>query len=96
MAPACGLVEGLAAGQVIADHAYDADRLHDVVLDQGGQPVILPRRHRKYQHSYDKIAYKPRWGIEAFFAMTRHRTFIQRQLESRGVCSATRGWTAGK
>ena len=68
MAPACGLVEGIAAGQVIADRAYDADRLHDVVLDQGGEPVIPPRRHRKYQHSYDKIAYKNRWGIEAFFA----------------------------
>ena len=68
MAPACGLVEGLATGQVIADRAYDADRLHDVVLDQGGEPVIPPRRHRKYQHSYDKIAYKNRWGIEAFFA----------------------------
>ena len=68
MAPACGLVEGLATGQVIADRAYDADRLHDVILDQGGEPVIPPRRHRKYQHSYDKIAYKNRWGIEAFFA----------------------------
>lgn len=68
MAPACGLVEGLAASQVIADRAYDADRLHDVVLDQGGEPVIPPRRHRKYQHSYDKLAYKNRGGIEAFFA----------------------------
>ncbi|CDX52941.1 transposase (fragment) [Mesorhizobium plurifarium] len=68
MAPACGLVEGIAAGQVIADRAYDADRLHDVVLDQGGEPVIPPRRHRKCQHSYDKIAYKSRWGTEAFFA----------------------------
>ena len=56
MAPACSLVEGFAAGQVIADRASDADRLYDVVLDQGGEPVIPPQRHRKYQHSYDKIA----------------------------------------
>ncbi len=70
MAPACGLIEGVCAGQVIADRAYDAHQLHDIILDQGGEPVIPPRRHRRYQHAYDKIAYKNRnrWGIEGFFA----------------------------
>ena len=68
MAPACGLVRGLHAGQVIADRAYDADRLHEVILEQGGEPVIPPRRHRNWQHQYDRIAYRQRWGIEAFFA----------------------------
>jgi transposase len=68
MAPACQLVAGLAAGQVIADRAYDADSLHDLILDEGGEPVIPPRRHRKHQHRYDKLAYRPRWGIESFFA----------------------------
>ena len=68
MAAACGLVQGLSAGQVIADRAYDAHQLHDVILDQGGKPVIPPRRHRRYQHAYDKIAYRNRWGIEGFFA----------------------------
>lgn len=56
MAPACDLVRGLPAQQVIADRAYDADRLHDLILDQGGEPVIPPRRHRKHQHRYDRIA----------------------------------------
>ena len=42
MAAACGLVQGLSAGQVIADRAYDAHQLHDVILDQGGKPVIPP------------------------------------------------------
>jgi transposase len=68
MAPACQLVAGLASGQVIADRAYDADSLHDVILDAGGEPVIPPRRHRKHQHRYDKLAYRRRWGIESFFA----------------------------
>ncbi len=68
MAPACDLIRGLAAKHVIADKAYDADSLHDLILEQGGQPVIPPRRHRTYQHAYDKIAYKQRWGIEGFFA----------------------------
>jgi transposase len=68
MAAACGLVKGLSAGQVIADRAYDAHALHDIVLDQGGEPVIPPRRHRRHQHAYDEIAYRNRWGIEGFFA----------------------------
>lgn len=62
MAPACELVTDLHAGKVLAD------RLHDIILDQGGEPVIPPRRHRKYQHEYDRIAYRQRWGIEGFFA----------------------------
>ncbi|MGB6445146.1 MAG: transposase [Xanthobacteraceae bacterium] len=43
-------------------------QLHDIILDQGGEPVIPPRRHRKHQHAYDKSAYQNRWGIEGFFA----------------------------
>ena len=68
MAQACNLVTGLASGTVIADRAYDADSLHEVILQEGGQPVIPPRRHRRYQHRYDRIAYQQRWGIEGFFA----------------------------
>jgi transposase len=60
-------VRGLHAGQVIADRAHDADSLHDVILEQG-EPVIAPRRHRNWQHAYDRIAYRQRWGIEGFFA----------------------------
>jgi transposase len=68
MAPACDLIRGIPAGKVLADRAYDADSLHDLIYEQGGEPVIPPRRHRKYQHRYDRIAYKQRWGIEGFFA----------------------------
>ncbi len=66
--PACRLVAGLACGKVIADRAYDADSLYDVILGEGGEPVIPPRRHRKHQHRYDRVAYRNRWGIEGFFA----------------------------
>jgi transposase len=68
MAPACQLVAGLAFGKVIADRAYDVDSLHDVIIEEGGEPVIPPRRPRKHQHGYDKSAYRQRWGIESFFA----------------------------
>lgn len=67
MASACGLIRGLHAEQVLADRAYDADSLHDLIYEQGGEPVIPPRRHRKYQHRFDQIAYMQRWGIEGIF-----------------------------
>lgn len=68
MVPACDLIGGLHADRVLADRAYDANSLHDLIVEQGGEPVIPPRRHRKCQHAYDRIAYKQRWGIEGFFA----------------------------
>ncbi len=68
MAPAYDLIRGLKANQVLADKAYDADSLCDLILKQGGEPVIPPRRNRKFQRTYDQLAYKRRWGIEGFFA----------------------------
>ncbi|WP_295145760.1 transposase, partial [uncultured Reyranella sp.] len=46
----------------------NADSLDKLVLEQGDQLVVPPRSHRKYQHRYDRIAYKQRWGVEGFFA----------------------------
>jgi transposase len=68
MAPACDLIDGVAAHNVLADKAYDADRLYQKVIDQGGDPVVPPRRHRKRQHAYDKDLYKERNHIERFFS----------------------------
>jgi transposase len=57
-----------AAGQTSAGHrAYDANTLHDIILDQSWDPVIAPHRHRNHQHANDRIAYKQR-GSESFFA----------------------------
>jgi len=65
MAPACDLVRDLSAGQVLADRAYDADSLCDLIRKQGGGPAIPPRRHRKRQRHYDRIAYTQRWALKA-------------------------------
>jgi transposase len=68
MAPAHDLIRGISARQVLADRAYDADSLCDLIRSQGSEPVIPPRRHRSIRRSYDRIAYMQRWGIEGFFA----------------------------
>ena len=85
MAPACRLVAGLARGQVLADRVYDADSLHEVILGEGGKPVIPPRRHRRYQHRYDRIAYQQRWGIEGFFARLKQWRRIATRYDKLAV-----------
>lgn len=67
MAKALDLIDGIKPDAVLADRAYDADRLMDAILDAGAEPVIPPRRHRKHQHAYDKALYKERNVIERFF-----------------------------
>jgi len=68
MKQAVSLISGFSADYVMADRAYDADTLMDAILDAGGQPVIPPRRHRRFQHHYDKNLYKERNQIERLFA----------------------------
>ena len=68
MTPACDLIRGLPARQVLADRTYDADSRCDLIRKQGGQPVIPPRQHRSIRRHYDTNAYKQRSGIESFFA----------------------------
>ena len=66
MKQAGDLIAGFHPNYVMADRAYDADRLMDAILDAGAEPVIPPRRHRRYQHYYDKVLYKERNQIERF------------------------------
>ena len=61
------LIEGLVAEATIGDRSYDADPLEAKIIEQGGQVVIPPRRHRKTPRAYDKELYKQRNRIERFF-----------------------------
>ena len=60
-------LEGLAPEAEIADKGYDADPLHDVILEAGAEPVIPPRRHRRRPRAYDRDLYKERNCIERVF-----------------------------
>jgi len=72
MAPVCELIDGIAAENVIADKAYDGERLYQKIIALGGDPVVPPRRHRKRPHGYDKALYKERNRVERFFSRLKH------------------------
>lgn len=64
---AASLIEGLKADAVIADKAYDADELVDIIEVSGATVVIPPRKNRKEQRAYDRHLYKDRNLVERFF-----------------------------
>ena len=53
--------------RLLADRAYDARSLRDVLAGRRIKAVIPPNPTRKHPHRYDKIAYKGRNVIERMF-----------------------------
>jgi hypothetical protein len=47
-----------AAAAMIADKGYDANHLHDKIVERGGE--LPPKRNRKVQRSYDDDLYSHR------------------------------------
>ena len=61
------LIEGLDAGQVIADKGYDSDAFIALIQAAGAQPVIPSRKNRLACRDYDRHAYRERHLIECLF-----------------------------
>ena len=57
---------------VLADKAYDADRICELIQDQGATPNIPPRSNRKWKPCFSKRLYRERNLIERFFSKLKH------------------------
>lgn len=57
---------------VLAGKAYDADRIRDLIQDQGATPNIPPKRNRKWMPCFSKQLYRERNLIERFFSKLKH------------------------
>lgn len=68
MIQAAALLDGLKPAAVIADKAYDADHLHQLLRQIRAEPVISPRPDRALKHPCDARLYKERNGVERMFA----------------------------
>ena len=67
MAAACGLLQGLSAGQVIADRAYDAHQLPDAISTKAASLSFPPAAIADISTLTTKSLMEP-LGIEGFFA----------------------------
>lgn len=68
MIQAAALLDGLRPAAVLADKAYDADHLHQLLHRIGAQPVISQRPDRAIKNRCDPSLYKERNGVERMFA----------------------------
>ena len=68
-APVCEtLLTGRQPGQsVLADKAYDADWIRQMIWEQGAFDVILSKSNHKIQKEFDKELYRQRNKIERYF-----------------------------
>ena len=57
---------------VLADKAYDADRIRELLQDQGATPNIPPKSNRKWKPCFSKRFYRERNLIERFFSKLKH------------------------
>jgi transposase len=57
---------------VLADKAYDADRIRTLIEDQGATPNIPAKRNRKSKPCFSKRLYRERNLIERFFSKLKH------------------------
>ena len=57
---------------VLADKAYDADRIRELIQDQGATPNISPKSNRRWKPCFSKRLYRERNLIERFFSKLKH------------------------
>lgn len=69
---------------VIADKAYDSDRILAKIAEMEAIAVIPPKSNRKEQRTYDKHYYKERNLIERFFCKLKQFRGIATRYCKRG------------
>jgi transposase len=69
-------VDGALRRAVASSEYVLADKLFQRVIDQGGDPVVSPKRNRKQQHAYDKALFKERKRVERVFSRIKPRRRI--------------------
>jgi transposase len=78
---AYGLIDGLPAEVVIADAAYDADELRQVIAQKRAEAVIPNNPSRSRKHPLDKDLYAQRHLIECCFSKLKQFRRVATRFE---------------
>ena len=78
---AYGLIDGLPADVVMADAAYDADRLREAIAEKGALAVIPNNPSRTRKHPLDKHLYAQRHLIECCFSKLKQFRRVATRFE---------------
>jgi len=66
------LLEGRAAGHILADKGCIKPQLFDFIKKMKAQAVMPSRKNQKVQRGYDKHLYKERNLVERLFSKLKH------------------------
>jgi transposase len=95
------LLEAVPAPQyLLADKAYDADKLRGWLIERGTTPVIPNKDNRTFLHPFDAKRYKDRNVVERMFARlkdfrriaTRYDKLARNYLASLCLASIVTYW----
>lgn len=78
---AYALIDGLPAKVVMADTAYDADRLRQVIADKDALAVIPNNPSRAQKHPIDKHLYAQRHLVECCFSKLKQFRRVATRFE---------------
>jgi transposase len=78
------LLENKNAEFVVADKAYDSNKILEKIAQMEATAVIPPRSNRKEQREYDKHYYKERNLVERFFCRLKQFRGIATRYCKRG------------
>ena len=79
--PAIELLEGKNSENVIADKAYDTDKIRQALWRDGKQAVIPNNQKRSQKYKYDKHLYKERHLVECFIGWIKNFRRIATRYE---------------
>lgn len=83
---AADLLRDVGEGQVLlADRAYDADWLREMIFEQGGWANIPPRSNRKEPIVFSPHLYKARNAVERFFNKIKFFRRISTRYDKLGT-----------
>ena len=79
------LLDGLSPRRVLADKAYDANALRQIIAHRNAEAVIPCNPTRKHKIPYDRKAYKARNLIERCFNKLKHFRRIATRYDRRAI-----------
>ena len=71
--------------KIVADKAYDSDRIRQRILEAGGQPCIPARSGRRNPATHHKSYYRRRHPVENFFQRIKRRRRVGTRYEKLNV-----------
>ncbi len=76
------MLDGMDDGQILlADRAYDSDRLRETLQERGAWANIKPMQHRVNVPAFSPYLYKQRNRVERFFNKLKHFRAIATRFE---------------